>query len=171
VNTGLAKLSGELCDGFHVHPFNSPGYLREVILPAIVEGALKANRKRQDLAVAVTAFTATSPEEEKFARAQISFYASTPSYRPIMEFHGWGALAEKLSAHASRGEWSEMPQLVTDEMLNEFCLRTDQANLAVALQERYNGIADRLALYSPFALGEGGAFWNNLAGRIRQKKV
>jgi probable F420-dependent oxidoreductase len=170
VNTGLAKLAGELCDGFHVHPFNSPGYLREVILPAIVEGALKANRKRQDLAVAVTAFTATSPEEEKFARAQISFYASTPSYRPVMEFHGWGALAEKLSAHASRGEWSEMPQLVTDEMLNEFCLRTDQANLAVALQERYNGIADRLALYSPFALGEGGAFWNNLAGRIRQKK-
>ena len=27
VNTGLARLAGEMCDGFHVHPFNSPKYL------------------------------------------------------------------------------------------------------------------------------------------------
>src|SRR5512142_1380462 len=26
VNTGLAKLAGELCDGFHVHPFHSVRY-------------------------------------------------------------------------------------------------------------------------------------------------
>ena len=41
VNTGLAKLAGELCDGFHAHPFNSPRYMREVILPAIEEGLKK----------------------------------------------------------------------------------------------------------------------------------
>src|SRR5512145_1189062 len=35
VNTGLAKLAGELCEGFHAHPFNSPHYMNEVILPAI----------------------------------------------------------------------------------------------------------------------------------------
>ncbi len=35
VNTGLAKLAGEICDGFHAHPFNSPRYLKEVMLPAI----------------------------------------------------------------------------------------------------------------------------------------
>ena len=34
VNTGLAKLAGELCEGFHVHPFHSVRYLQEVILPA-----------------------------------------------------------------------------------------------------------------------------------------
>jgi alkanesulfonate monooxygenase SsuD/methylene tetrahydromethanopterin reductase-like flavin-dependent oxidoreductase (luciferase family) len=37
VNTGLAKLAGELCDGFHAHPFQSIRYLKEVILPAIEE--------------------------------------------------------------------------------------------------------------------------------------
>src|SRR5687768_7283790 len=41
VNTGLAKLAGELCEGFHVHPFHSVRYLREVIIPAIEEGATK----------------------------------------------------------------------------------------------------------------------------------
>src|SRR5512141_2134824 len=38
VNPGLAKLAGEACDGFHVHPFHSPHYLRETILPSIEKG-------------------------------------------------------------------------------------------------------------------------------------
>src|SRR4029453_4682311 len=45
VNTGLAKLAGELCNGFHAHPFHSLRYMKEVILPAIQEGTRKTNRK------------------------------------------------------------------------------------------------------------------------------
>ncbi len=163
VNTGLAKLAGELCDGFHVHPFNSPRYLKEVMLPAIEEGAAKAKRKKQDVMVSVTAFVATSSEEENFARAQISFYASTPSYRSVMDFHGWGEVAEKLSAHAAKGEWTEMPMLITDEMLKEFCLVTSPEKLASDLKTRYDGIADRLTLYTPFVPGERDEFWRGLA--------
>src|SRR5512141_1442800 len=77
VNTGLAKLAGEICEGFHVHPFHSLRYLREVVLPAIEEGASKGRRKREDISVSVTPFIATNSEETAFARAQISFYAST----------------------------------------------------------------------------------------------
>ncbi len=162
VNTGLAKLAGELCEGFHAHPFNSPRYLSKVMLPAIEEGAKKTNRKREDVMVSVTAFVATSPEEENFARAQLSFYASTPSYRAVMDFHGWGEAAEKLSGHAAKGEWAEMPMLITDEMLNEFCLVTSPEKLASGLKKRYDGIADRLTLYSPFVPGERDEFWREL---------
>ena len=49
------------------HPFHSVRYLREVILPAIEEGAKKERRKRKDVAVSVTAFVATTPEEMNFA--------------------------------------------------------------------------------------------------------
>jgi len=163
VNTGLAKLAGEICQGFHAHPFNSPRYLREVILPAIAEGAAKAGRKREDVKVSVTAFVATTPEEQNFCRAQISFYASTPSYRPVMALHGWQEVAEKLSAHASKGEWGEMFGLISDDMLREFCLITPEAELADALKERYAGIADRLTLYLPFTPGEKDGFWRELA--------
>jgi len=162
VNTGLARLAGEVCDGFHAHPFNSPRYLREVILPAIEEGLQKAGRAREDLALSVTAFVATTPEEENFARAQISFYASTPSYRPVFGLHGWGDVAEKLSEHAARGEWGEMFGLVTDEILETFCLVTDEDSLPVKLKERYEGIADRLTLYTPFTPGEKDDFWKQL---------
>jgi len=163
VNTGLAKLAGELCEGFHAHPFNSPRYLKEVMLPSIEEGAKKNNRKREDVSVSVTAFVATTPEEMNFARAQISFYASTPSYRPVMDLHGWSSVAETLSAHAAKGEWMEMPMHITDEMLSEFCLVTEEDKLADELTKRYGGIADRLALYTPFVPGEKDDWWKGMA--------
>jgi hypothetical protein len=79
-----------------------------------------------------------------------------------MDFHGWGGTAEKLSAHAAKGEWTEMPMLITDEMLREFCLVTDEKELASGLKKRYDGIADRLTLYSPFVPGKRDEFWRRL---------
>jgi len=163
VNTGLAKLAGELCDGFHAHPFNSPRYMREVILPAIEEGLQKSGRKRGDIAVSMTPFIATSPEEESFARMQIAFYASTPSYQAVMDLYGWSETAQQLSGFAAKSEWAEMPMLITDEMLREFCLVTTQENLADDLKKRYEGIADRLTLYTPFVPHEKDEWWRNLA--------
>ncbi len=166
VNTGLAKLAGELCDGFHVHPFHTPQYLREVILPAIVAGAEKAGRPKADVAVSVTAFAATTSQEREIARQQIAFYASTPSYRSVLELHGWMEVGEKLSSLAARGQWTEMPALVTDEMLATFAILTDESDLPKALRERYNGITDRITLYMPFVPGERDAFWRGLVGNI-----
>jgi probable F420-dependent oxidoreductase len=162
VNTGLAKLAGELCEGFHAHPFNTPRYLQEVMLPAIQEGLQKGNRTRKDIAISVTAFVATSPEEESFARMQIAFYASTPSYRAVMDLHGWGEIAEKLSGFAARGEWAEMPMLITDEMLNEFCLVSMPEKLAGELKKKFDGIADRLTLYTPFVPKEKDEWWSRI---------
>ncbi len=162
VNTGLAKLAGELCDGFHAHPFNTPRYMREAMLPAIEEGAKKANRKMQDVKVSMTAFVATSPEEESFARMQVAFYASTPSYHAVMDLYGWSEIAQQLSGFAAKGEWAEMPMLISDEMLNEFCVMTTPENLAKDLKARFDGIADRLTLYTPFAPKEKDDFWRGL---------
>jgi probable F420-dependent oxidoreductase len=164
VNPGLARLAGELCQGFHAHPFHSPRYLKEVVLPAINQGAAKAGRRREDVSVSVTAFAAASDEQRNFARAQIAFYASTPSYRPVMALHGWEEVAGRLSSHAARGEWGEMFGLVSDEMLAEFCLLGGETDLPAALRERYAGLADRLTLYTPFRPGEKDAWWRQLAG-------
>ncbi|MFO3796642.1 MAG: TIGR03617 family F420-dependent LLM class oxidoreductase, partial [Anaerolineales bacterium] len=168
VNTGLARLAGELCQGFHAHPFHSPRYLREVILPAIEEGLQRAGRSRHEIQLSVTAFIATNESEKAFARSQIAFYASTPSYHSVMELHGWGDVADRLSAHAARGEWGEMPSLISDEMLREFCLVTSAAELPAALRERYQGLADRLTLYIPFFPGERDEFWKSLIQAMAQ---
>ena len=126
------------------------------------EGVAKESRKRKDVNVSVTAFVATTPQEINFARAQIAFYASTPSYRPVMELYGLNSVAERLSTHAAHGEWTEMPMLITDEMLSEFCLVTEENKVADELKKRYEGIADRLTIYTPFVPGEKDEWWRKL---------
>jgi len=162
VNTGLAKLAGETAQGFHAHPFHTPKYLREVILPAIQQGAVKAGRTRADIKVSTSAFVVTSPEEETFVRAQIAFYASTPSYRPVMELHGWEDTARQLSALAAHGSWIEMPGLISDDLLHECAVIAPPSKLPAALLERYHGLVDRLGIYIPFMPGERDELWKNL---------
>jgi probable F420-dependent oxidoreductase len=162
VNPGLARLAGECADGFHAHPFHSPRYLKEVVIPAIEQGATKAGRQRAGICISTTVFVVTRPEEESFVRAQIAFYASTPSYRGVMALHGWQEVAENLSALAGRGAWGDMPALISDEMMHTFALVAPAGELSPALAERYQDLVDRLALYIPFQPGERDAFWMTL---------
>jgi probable F420-dependent oxidoreductase len=163
VNTGLAKLAGEMCDGFLVHPFHTTDYLREVLLPAIQRGAEGQGRARTDVVISASVFAATSQQEREYCRQQIAFYASTPSYSSVMSLHGWDEVAEKLSGLAARGEWSAMPALIDDKILTTFVTEADtSAALADALKARYHGLADRLTLYLPFLPGERDSWWRDL---------
>ena len=162
VNTGLARLAGEAADGFQVHPFHSPAYLQQVLLPAIEEGALKSGRTRSDVQVSVSAFVVTSPEENLFVRSQIAFYASTPSYRAVMALHGWEEVAGQLSALAKRGQWGDMPALIDQGMLETFAVAASPAELPDALLDRYSGVVDRLGLYLPYSPGQRDDFWRHL---------
>jgi probable F420-dependent oxidoreductase len=165
VNPGLARLAGEAAEGFLVHPLHTPRYLKEVLLPAIEQGAANAGRSRVEVKITASPFVVTSPEEDLFVRSQIAFYASTPSYRPVMTLHGWEEVAGRLSGLASRGEWAEMPALISDEMLATLALAAPVEGLATALDERYAGLADRLMLYIPFQPGERDAIWRALLKR------
>lgn len=161
VNTGLARLAGEAADGFLVHPFHTPRYLREILLPAIQEGLLRSTRQRSNLKIACTAFCITNGMEREFVRQQIAFYASTPSYRNVMTFHGWQEQAEELSQLAARKQWQAMPGLITDTMLAEFSSESTPSELPSVLTQRYSGLVDRLSLYLPFLPGERNDFWRS----------
>ena len=82
VNTGLAKLAGAQCDGFHVHSFHTPRYLREVLLPAFQAGR-SASGRRDRLILSCAVFVVSGIDDESIAaskhltKSQIAFYAST----------------------------------------------------------------------------------------------
>jgi probable F420-dependent oxidoreductase len=173
VNTRLARLAGEICDGFHVHPFHSPEYVQQTVRPAIAEGAEEANRDAEQVVLATTAFVIAGENEKEAAeqresvRAQISFYASTPTYRTVLEAHGWEEVGERLGKMAREKKWREMPALVTDEMLAAFAVEAAPDEIGAALKERYEGLIDRVALYLPFAAGERDEFWRAVVESAR----
>lgn len=167
VNPGLIGLAGEVADGLHGHPLHSARYLREVVRPALAKGAARAGRAPEAIELSVTAFVATNRELADEVRSHISFYASTPSYRPVFELHGWGETAERLSDLARRGRWGEMPALIDDEMLEALAVVASEEELAGALRARYQGLADRVTPYPPFRLEERPSFWRSLTAGFR----
>ena len=131
-------------------------------LPNIAIGMQKTNRTRADIQVSSAVFVATDEAEQEMVRAQISFYASTPSYRPVLETHGWGDVGEQLSMMAARKEWAEMSEKITDDMLEHFCVMATPENLADAIKARYAGLLDRITLYTPFEPGQDTDKWKAL---------
>jgi probable F420-dependent oxidoreductase len=165
VNTRLATLAGELCDGFHVHPFHTPEYVRRTLEPAIAEGAKKVGRDPGEVELVTSVFVVTGEnaaeveEQREKTRAQISFYASTPTYRTVLEAHGWEDVGIKVGELARDKKWDEMPKLITDEMLRTFAVEAAPKEIGPVLRERYEGLTGRVALYVPFVPGELDDFW------------
>ena len=173
VGEPLARLAGSLCDGFHIHPFHSSEYVRQTVKPAIAEGAGQGNRDPADIELATSVFVITGEnrseieEQREKMRAQAAFYASTPSYHVVLEAHGWQETGERLSEMARAKRWQEMPELITDEMLHAFAIEAAPDEIGAALEERYEGLIDRVALYMPFVPGEKDEFWRRVLKSTR----
>jgi probable F420-dependent oxidoreductase len=150
VNKYNCRLVGELCDGIRMHPFNTPKYTREVIIPNIETGAKKAGRSLADIDIVGGGFLVTGKDEEEVERAkapvrqQISFYASTRSYHPVLECHGWGETGARLYRLSMEGKWAEMAREITDEMLDEFAIVGTYDEIVPKIRERYSGVVSTL---------------------------
>ena len=156
VNDGLCRLAGELCQGFHVHPFHTTHYLKELIIPNIEAGAQKTGRSRTDVKLTCMIFVVTgnTPEEIQQStiatKSQIAFYASTPSYKAVLEMHGWQDISERLTKLIRENRWNELWMEISDEMLNEIAVVAPVQDLAQKVKERYTGLLDRVGYYFPF---------------------
>jgi probable F420-dependent oxidoreductase len=172
VNEGLARLAGEACDGFHVHPFHSVKYLNEVVRPQIAAGAARAGRSPADVTLVSSVFAITGPNEaaidatRALAREQIAFYASTPTYRVVLAAHGWQDVGEQLSRLASQRRWKEMGALVSDELLDVFAVQAPLDRIGQAIRARYAGVLDRVFSYVPYLPGELDGAWRDIAAAV-----
>jgi probable F420-dependent oxidoreductase len=145
VTPTMWRLAGEIADGVHVHPFHSPRYLREVALPAVGE-------RRGDLTL-VGSIMVALPGTEEAVRGQLAFYASTPTYRPVLEAHGRGELTDRLHRLMARGEAAAMAAAIDDELLGELAVVAGSwAQAITEIRQRYDGLLDRVGVYG---LGAG----------------
>lgn len=150
VNRYNCRLVGELCDGIRMHGFNTARYTQEVILPEIAAGAKKAGRDPKEIDVVGGCFVVTGANEEEVEKAkapvrqQLSFYASTRAYHPVLEVHGWQEKGEELFRYSMEGNWGAMTKGITDEMLEEFAIIGTYDELVPKIKARYAGVVTTL---------------------------
>jgi probable F420-dependent oxidoreductase len=172
VNEHILRLAGELCDGLHVHPFHSPKYLREFLLPNLEKGLAKAGRSRKEVTLGTTAFVLIGRNRDEIERAkagvrqQIAFYASTRTYRVVLEMHGWGDVSARLNEKAARGDWGGMASEITDEMLDVYAVAGTYDEIADKVMKRYDGLLDRVGFYIPYHAGTDDAEWRKLTRKF-----
>ena len=172
VNEYILRLAGELCDGLHAHPFNSPKYLREFVLPHVEQGLKKAGRSRKDFQIGTTAFVIVGRNQDEIERAnagvrqQIAFYASTRTYKVVLDMHGWGEVSARLNQKAAQGDWGGMAKEITDEMLDTYAVVGTYEDIADKVMRRYDGLLDRVGFYIPYRAGLDDAEWRKLTRRF-----
>lgn len=156
VNPRMARAAGEAADGFSVHPMHSPEYLREVIRPAIDEGARSRGKSVDDIILLTDCFIVRGTTEversrsEEGVRRQIALYASTPSYRGFLEFHGYPEIGKQLSALMREGRLQEMPALISDALLSVVAVSEADGDIADQIRGRYSGgLVQRVLFYEP----------------------
>ena len=159
VGEGMTEVAGEVADGMLVHAFSTERYMREVTLPALERGLAKSGRTRADVELSMPAFIVTGTTEEELAAAkqgtrdQIAFYGSTPSYKGVLELHGWDDLHVELNRLSRSGRpeaWREMGDLIDDEMLDAFAVVAKPDEVGAAVTKRYDGLLDRFSFYAPY---------------------
>ena len=156
VNPFNARLAGEVCDGIAIHGFSTFKYIKEVLIPAVHEGARRAGKQPKDLQIRGGGFIVTGRNEQEVAaakersRRQISFYASTRSYGRVMSTHGWDDEAAQLHRLSVEGKWDDMVGVITDDMMEEFCVIGTWDELPAKMREKYAGINTQIS----FAAGD-----------------
>ncbi|MDR6321389.1 TIGR03617 family F420-dependent LLM class oxidoreductase [Actinoplanes couchii] len=149
----MVAAAGRVADGLLVHPLTSETYLKDRILPAVRAargGDLDGFRIEMSPMVVLGADEAARARAERAVRGQIAFYASTPAYRPVLELHGWGELADRLNRLSRRGSWDEMAGAIPDDVLDAFAVAGDPATVAAGLRDRFGSAIDRISLYTPY---------------------
>jgi probable F420-dependent oxidoreductase len=143
VNPWMLRMAGEVADGIHVHPLNTPTYLAETVRP-------NAGDKVQLIVPAFLAPGDTDDERRhwwEFARMQVSFYGSTPNYGFIFDQVGYEGTTPRIREKQKAGDIPGMASCIDDDLLAHFCIAAPWDEISDRVVERYGGVADRVVSY------------------------
>jgi alkanesulfonate monooxygenase SsuD/methylene tetrahydromethanopterin reductase-like flavin-dependent oxidoreductase (luciferase family) len=149
----MTRLAGELAQGLVVHGLKPQPYFDEVTAVALERGLADSGRDRASIEVSTTLFLLmgdTTEEIERMrqlARQRIAFYASTPTYRPLLEHIEYGGLQPMLNSLATRGRWRAMAEAIDDELLDSCSLSGPPEAMANLVSERFGNRLDRVASF------------------------
>ena len=95
----------------------------------------------------------------------LGFYASTPAYRPPMDAVGYGDLQPELNRLSKEGQWDRLADYIDDDFVDAFCTRGRPEQIPSLLKQRYGAVADRLAIYAPYAAPD--EMWRGIIAALK----
>jgi probable F420-dependent oxidoreductase len=160
VNERMVETAGRVADGVLGHPMTSPRWVAEVVRPAIARGA--ASGQRDPASVNLTTgvilqISADRDEARREAALQVGFYATTPSYRPVLDFHGFGELMAPLRKAFVRRDLDAMADIALP-MVDDLAVAGEPEECRERIRA-FDGVADRVVL--------GGAWMGPSQERMR----
>jgi len=147
----MVRVAGEVADGWILHPLHTPSFVETVTMPALREGMAKAGKPEGSVQVSAQTILMLGETDEQIAkarngaRAQISFYSSTPAYKILLDHHGWGDIQPELNRLSKQGKWLDMMGYISDEILDAVGVCGRPSEVGARLRER-NRFADRTSL-------------------------
>ncbi len=79
----------------------------------------------------------------------LSFYGSTPSYKPVLDVEGWGDLQPELNRLSKQGEWATMATLIDDDVLRTIGVFGTPEECGREIVARFGGFSSRVCCYFP----------------------
>lgn len=152
VGERMTAVAGRVADGMLCHSFTTEAYVRERTLPALraARGDLTGFELNLPAFVVLGSDERSRAAAETGVRAQIAFYGSTPAYKPVLELHGWGGLADQLNALSRQHAWAQMGELISDDVLHTFAVSGNPEQVAAELQARFGDVISTISLYTPY---------------------
>ncbi len=148
----LSRAAGRVADGLVGHPLASPRYLADAVAPAVAEGVAESERPADACPITASVMVAIADDEEmarREAKLQIAFYATTPSYRPILAMHDRESIYAGLRRAFVRGDLEAMVALVDDELCDAIAATGSAATVRDRVRA-WSDVAGRLILAGPW---------------------
>ena len=147
VNELMVETAGRVADGVLGHPMTSPRWIREVVRPAVARGAEAAGRTAAEVNVSTGSIVQISTDRQEArmeAAAQVGFYATTRTYRPVLEMHGLQDRVEPLRAALAAGDLAALAQEALP-LVDDLAIAGTPDEVAAKVAA-FEGVADRMIL-------------------------
>lgn len=150
--SGMARVAGAVADGVNFNAVHSTAWLREVLLPAVADGARSVGRRVEDLALGVlliTAVAGTRAEAFRLARHQVAYFLGVaPYFEPVLKLHGFDTDYARIRTLFAAGDTAAAIEAISDDMVETFTLSgtPDEVRRKVA---RYDGLLDFVMMFAP----------------------
>jgi alkanesulfonate monooxygenase SsuD/methylene tetrahydromethanopterin reductase-like flavin-dependent oxidoreductase (luciferase family) len=145
------RLAGEIADGWIGHELCTPEYLKGWALPALVDGARRGGRRREEVQVVASACCVVGHDRSEACRQAaglVAFYATVKTYADFFAFHGFAAEAGEIQRRFAAGDVEGMIAACPDEMVARLTIAGTKDDVVAGVR-RYQGLADVLKLSPP----------------------